>query len=241
MVLIVAMLIGASPATWPTKPATRPTSKPADDLFTMPDDAFAKSPRMKAPIDFSNVDHEAMTAVVLRETNRHRVAAKLPKLAHLPKLDEAAKIHADDMNREKFFAHENPNDPSKHEPIDRVKKVGLDPRLVAENIATNFGIKYRSGVAVFHVPGGVSYQSDGPPIPPHTYLSFGKELVDTWMKSPHHKENIMLPDAKYLGAWCVEATPSEKKAEDDDSPDDPAFHKFYCVQVFFTPMRERAK
>lgn len=239
--LVLGLLLGAAPT---TKPGTRPASKPADDLFTMSDDAFAKQPRVNAPIDFANVDHEVLSAVVLRETNKQRVANKLAKLLHLPKLDDAAKLHAVAMNRDKFFAHENPNDASLREPIDRVKRVGLDPKLVAENLATQFGIRYESGKPAFVLDNGmVSDQPNGRPIPPHTYASFGKVLVEQWMNSPPHRHDILLPDAKYMGSWCERATAptdeQKQKQENEQDADDPAFHKFYCVQVFFTPMREK--
>lgn len=240
--VIALALLGANPTTKPatTKPAA---TKPVTDLYTMPDEAFAKLPRANASIDFAKVDAEMLSVVVLRETNKQRVANKLAKLTHLPKLDDAAKLHAVAMNQGKFFAHENPNDPTLREPIDRVKRVGLDPKLVAENIATQFGIQYESGKSAYVLDNGmVSDQPNGRPIPPHTYASFGKVLVEQWMNSPPHRHAILLPEAKYMGSWCEPATaPTEEqkqKQENEQDADDPAFHKFYCVQVFFTPMRD---
>jgi GNAT superfamily N-acetyltransferase len=78
---------------------------------------------------------------------------------------------------------------------------------------------------------GLSYEPNGKPIPPHTYVSFAKALLSQWMNSPHHKENILIADARYMGSACA-------PSRDDGDRD---FHKFYCAQEFFTPMPGRAE
>ena len=47
--------------------------------------------------------------------------------------------------------------------------------------------------------------------------------------TPRHRENIMLPDAKYLGSVAL---PASAKGQTEFE-----FHKFYTGQVFFTPSR----
>ena len=49
------------------------------------------------------------------------------------------------------------------------------------------------------MPGEFFWDIGGDPIPPHTYLSLGDEIVNGWMNSPPHKSNILSADAKELG------------------------------------------
>jgi uncharacterized protein YkwD len=60
----------------------------------------------------------------------------------------------------------------------------------------------------------------GEPMPPHTYSSFAQALLDDWMNSPGHRENILSDEAPYLGAACA-------YQDDDEMP------LYYCVQLFF--------
>jgi uncharacterized protein YkwD len=142
-------------------------------------------------------------------------------------------LHARDMAEKSYLDHEEKDNPGRKDPIDRIRAVGLKPRVVGENIATAFGIQYEPGRKAYPLRqwdrSGVSYTEDGPAIPPHTYRTFAAALVKGWWNSPHHRENILLPDAQYLGNACVPAKPKTESDED--------FHKFYCAQEFFTPMR----
>jgi uncharacterized protein YkwD len=102
--------------------------------------------------------------------------------------------------------------------------------FVGENIIMEYGYRYEQGREVFDITHdgkpSISYAPDGEPLPNHTYHSFAKRIVQRWMDSPAHRENILSPHAKFLGSGCRQG----KKA------DEVRFHKWYCAQVFFAPM-----
>jgi uncharacterized protein YkwD len=70
-----------------------------------------------------------------------------------------------------------------------MKMFGVESSYNGENIATVFGIQYKSGTMV----------SSFDDIPPHTYNSCAESLVDSWMHSPGHRANILDSDFIYLG------------------------------------------
>lgn len=220
----------AAPTSQPFFGTNEPTTQPS--YFAMSPDEFAKCEAANQVINFIVPDHTLLSAGILHETNRWRATEGLKPLLHHPQVDEACMIHVRDMVAKNYLAHQEKGTDTP-QPIDRVRKAGLTPILAAENIATSPGIQYQSGRNVYPLKQwkrkGVSYEENGPAIPPHTYQSFAAQVVKQWIDSPSHRENIMLRDARYMGAACLPANP---KSETDE-----AFHKFFCAQVFYTPSR----
>jgi uncharacterized protein YkwD len=180
-------------------------------------------------VQISSINHDLLASAILRETNERRRQARLLPVKHEPKATEAAKIQSEIMRARGSISHDNPNNAGYRTLDLRVKSVGLNYRLIAENVATAFGLQYRSGTKFYpeRKNGRTTFRNKpgGPPIPPHTYATFAKNLVDAWMNSKGHRENILRKDAEYLGAYCAPAN-----AKDGEMP------IFYCTQVFFTPL-----
>jgi uncharacterized protein YkwD len=117
-------------------------------------------------------------------------------------LERSAFLHAKSMVEQNFFAHENPYDETRKTPELRGRLAGIKNPLVAENIATHFGIKYEAGAPVYPIDrtlGTFSYSGEGALIPNHTYLSFAEAIVKQWLDSPGHRRNLLSKDARQLG------------------------------------------
>ena len=71
-------------------------------------------------------------AAMLARVNAERAKAGRPPLRLDPRLNEAAQRHAEDMLVHSYYDHLSPEGTT---PIDRVRKSGYAPRIVAENIA----------------------------------------------------------------------------------------------------------
>ncbi len=223
-VVVVFLISGALVTYADDGPPKKPASAPAS-LYAMTPAQFATSERAKESLDMEHVDADLMSAAIFHETNKRRAENHLPALRHLAKLDAAAAMHAKDMAEGGWLEHENPNDTKKRTPRDRVKLAGLDPSFIAENIATEFAIKYESGKPYYPMGNGnASSTPNGPAIPHHTYVSFAKALLDDWMNSPGHRQNILSSEAKSLGTAAYPA-----KAKDDEIP------QFYAAQEFSAP------
>ncbi len=204
--------------------------RPADPelLFVMPAKGFFAIDDLKRPIDPQRLDAVLMSAALFHETNEHRRLYSKPRLVHSAQLDRAAQTHAESMVKHDFLAHENPKEPELATLQQRVKKAGLgEPGYLAENIATQFGLQYRAGTPVYTVERngerGFSTSANGPLIPRHTYRSFAAAVLEDWMDSPEHRDNILSDKPDSLGAGCA----SKKN--------DLGMATLTCVQVFSAP------
>jgi uncharacterized protein YkwD len=206
------------------KASKNPVKEGADSYYSKSASAFFDSKAVKNQIDLDDVDCELLSAAIFHETNQRRARYGKAILKHLPRLDSAATKHAEDMIRRGYFSHFEPGSPNRRTPRNRIEQEGLSPRFSAENIATAFGIKYKSGIKVYlsrqNGKHEFSYNPGGPPIPAHTYRSFAESLLGQWMGSPGHRENILSEEPELFGAGC-------SKSKEESGLD-----QFYCVQLF---------
>jgi uncharacterized protein YkwD len=201
------------------------------NFFQLSPEQFSATREAKEEIRFEAVNSGLLSAAVLHETNRRRVAEGLPPLKHHAKAIEAAEIQSQIMKKRGSISHENPENPKYATLIKRVQAVGVKPGFAAENVATSFGFRYQSGRAFYKREERgktiFSYTPEGPAMKPHTYESFARALVESWMNSPGHRKNILHESAEYLGASCVV---SLAKSE---------MPIFYCTQVFLAPLKRQ--
>src|SRR4029077_9308036 len=71
-------------------------------------------------------------AALLARVNAERAKAGRPGLRLDPRLSEAAQAHAEDMMVHSYYSHSSPEGKT---PLDRMRKTGYAPHIVAENIA----------------------------------------------------------------------------------------------------------
>ena len=199
------------------------------NFFQVTRQQFTKAAAAKEVIRFEAVKSDLLSAAVLHETNRRREENGLPTVKHHPKAIEAAAIQSRIMAQRGSISHENPENEKYQTLIKRVRAVGVNPGFAAENVAKVFGLQYESGRPFYtrEVKGKTifSFTPNGPAIPPHTYESFARALVEAWMNSPGHRKNILHESAEYLGVSCViSAAKSEMPL-------------FFCAQVFLAPLK----
>src|SRR4030095_1990451 len=134
------------------------------------------------------------------------------------------------MAEKKFLGHENEFDKTLHTPSDRIRRVGLRPSYIAENVALEFARKLRSGEAFYTrtVDGATVFSAtpNGPSFPMHSYVSFAEALLDGWSNSPDHRANSLSDKPRRRGCAVAPAH------------DPTGLEVLYCAQVFFTPAEE---
>lgn len=185
---------------------------------------YRKCADLQNVIDFGSINYDLLNAAVFFRTNEIRVSHGKTALDFHPALEAAAQLHADDMIKGDFFAHENPRRKDRKEPADRFRLSGIENPMPAENIANSFAIKYKANTAVYVIDQKealYTYELNGKAIERHTYLSFAESVVEQWMNSAGHRANILRDTAKELGCACVFYR--DKVAE---------MPKFMCVQNF---------
>lgn len=225
LIFLAALLIAVSGSRAAEPNVEIPRRPPAANLFDLSPADFAKRKDAQRQIDFQNVDHDLLSAAIFHETNARRARKSLPPLRHHPNVWRAAAIQAQAMRQQQAVTHQLRG--TLRTPWDRVTAVGLDPQFVAENVATAFGLHYTQGEPLYtRMEGGrrvLSRRPGGPPIAPHGYVSFARALLDSWMGSRHHRENILGKEARFLG--CASA-PANRRG----------MPVCFCAQVFFTPI-----
>ena len=163
---------------------------------------FRQNILFSQPIELDRIDYPRLHATIFFVTNETRVKNRRQALAFAVELERAAYLHSKYMVEQNFFSHENPFSNRRKTTEQRAKLAGIKNPLIAENIATHFGIKYKAGTPVYRVDaekGTFSYEPGGLLIPNHTYLSFAEAIVAQWMDSPPHRANLLSKDAVQLG------------------------------------------
>jgi uncharacterized protein YkwD len=153
-------------------------------------------------IAFNQIDYPLLHAAIFFVTNEARVKNKRPPLTFALALERAAYHHSKRMVEQNFFNHENSSDKTRKTAQQRAQLAGIKNPMLAENIATHFGIQYQANSPIYPVDplkGTFSYAPDGPLVPAHTYLSFAEAIVKQWLDSPGHRENILNRQALQLG------------------------------------------
>ncbi len=168
-------------------------------------EGFRSLDAVQVEIDFNAVDYALLHAAVHFLTNAEREERRLAPLEYAPALERSAFRHSRAMREHGFFSHTSPVS-GLRTPAERVQRAGWESPYVGENIANMIAIAYEPGRGLYTPPqngGYFSYFHQGTPIPPHTYFSAAEEVMNQWMSSPGHRENILRPAYRYLGvgAW----------------------------------------
>ncbi len=131
------------------------------------------APHAAAPINpvVSSPEHEVIALV-----NQERAAASLPALRFHADLAASALAHARDMERRGYFAHETPEGRNIG---DRIKATGY--------LNVDFGTCNCAGWN----------SSVGENIAKGDFTA--KSVVEAWMNSPSHRDNILSPDFAEIG------------------------------------------
>ncbi|HJZ40793.1 MAG TPA: CAP domain-containing protein [Bacteroidales bacterium] len=176
-------------------------TKPAGEYYTRLTHAdFRNEPEFSKSLNFGNIDFDRLQAILFFLTNEVRVKNRLKPLEYSEKLEQTAKMHANDMVAKDFFSHLNTSDNRKKTPNDRARLSGISNPFLAENIIEGYGLRYTANETVY-TPGRGKFSEtpDGELLQTHTYLSFGETLIKNWMNSKDHRKNILAPEALQLG------------------------------------------
>jgi uncharacterized protein YkwD len=127
----------------------------------------------------SAVNSTSDQAAVLCLLNNERAKAGLVALRLDAQLTAASLAHSQDMVANKFFAHDSPSGSS---PVSRMRSVGYIPSSGAWQVGEN--IAWGSG----------------------SYGSLGS-IMQAWMNSPPHRENILDPAFRDVGVGIAPGVP----------------------------------
>ncbi len=161
---------------------------------------YRNHPAFQKTIDPQDFDPALLNACIFFATNAIRAKQELTILSYHAALEEAATLHSQDMAKYNFFSHTNPKNKKHREADDRARIAGVANPHLTENIIEGFILQYRSGMQVIPVEPGVFRNPEtNKLISAHTYLSLSDALLEGWMNSTGHRENILSDKAVELG------------------------------------------
>lgn len=153
-------------------------------------------------VSWETFDADLLSAAVFAETNQVRRRFGLKRLRTLPRLRGAAEVQAFTNALTGVASHANPL-AGRASAWDRVRRQGLLPTMVLENVAITLVRQPESGGAVRIVvadDGARTRRDDltGEQLPWPTYAELAQRIVQQWMDSPPHRVNVLHPEVRYL-------------------------------------------
>ena len=161
-------------------------------------------PALDRPIDAEGVDQWRFSEAVLRATNAARCDRGLAPLAYEEALTRAAAYHSGDMVTRGFLGHDSPV-AGRRTPRDRVEQAGARYPRVAENVASTslYAFDDRDFVIRDAAACDFAFTPGGPSIPRRSYAEAAAWLVEGWLDSRGHRENLLDPAVTHHGAGAA--------------------------------------
>lgn len=130
-------------------------------------------------------------AAIQAELNYHRCKAGLPPLKRAKALSTVAGTHANWMASARQLSHRS-SVSGQSTAAARLKSSGIRFRAGSENIGyiARYQLDGRRFMIRDRANCGFATQG-GQPIPPHSYASMARTIVDLWMGSKGHRRNIL--------------------------------------------------
>jgi len=140
---------------------------------------------------------------IIYYTNKARTNHNLQPCKHSSRLQDVARLHSQEMDSLQYFSHISPVSEN-HELRQRIENnhINVINRRMGENIGVDyylaianipFYIKKKKGRKIYvdtKTKTEISYQ---------TYIEFARNVVEKWMASPGHRENILIPEYNEIG------------------------------------------
>ena len=118
---------------------------------------------------------------VIEFTNQERTDAGLRPLSHDSAISGIARSHSENMARLNLLEHEIGG----RDPTDRALAAGYNCRAYSRDGSYSYGLSEN----IFEYPSGYHRDSE----------AMAQSLVQGWMRSPGHRENILDADARRIG------------------------------------------
>ena len=160
---------------------------------------FLSQPAVNQPIDAKNPNNFLLDAAIFHATNEQRLKYNLRIFTYNFPLHKASIGHSEAMIEQDFYSHVNSNSATNRNLQNRVENQTREFRAMGENIAQHDIIETgKNSKFCFQPPknGGDYFFVDcttKKPLYMMTYAVLARSIVNGWMNSPHHRENILNP------------------------------------------------
>lgn len=168
---------------------------------------FFKQPTVNQPIDARNPNNFLLDAAIFQATNEQRLKYHLHIFTYNLPLHKATIGHSEAMVQQDFYSHVNPNSATNRNLQNRVENQTREFRAMGENIAQHDIIETGKNTKFCFQPptNGSDYFFvdciSKKPLYMMTYAVLARSIVNGWMNSPHHRDNILNP--QYTTMACA--------------------------------------
>lgn len=160
-------------------------------LELIPRTEFMQRPALRQIIDTAAIDYALIEAALFHFTNKARAQRGKEELQFQPDLAKAAKLHSQSMYKMNYFSHQNKYKRALRNSGDRVLAQNDKFMAVGENLAQSSLHNLKDGQRFYYNNEHQPMLKNGEPIGFLTYGAFAKRTVQMWLKSKHHRANMM--------------------------------------------------
>ncbi len=170
-------------------------------LWTLPSAADACTRKVSKTaaqtiVPATRINQKLLGDAVRAEVNYHRCRAGLSAVSNAGSpLAKEARGHSNWMAKSQQLTHRS-TVPGRASLKQRIKASGLSFRTGSENIGMVH--RYQVDNRRFRVVSAsqCKFEANGKTLPPHSYATLSRHIVDLWMNSPGHRKNILDRKAK---------------------------------------------
>jgi len=176
-------------------------SSPAQNYYSTSSMKFFETGLANDTAKLESLNMELLQAAIFHATNLER--PKKRQFKYGKNLEKGASFHSTEMETKGFFSHINRKNKKYKTPFHRAEKFNAKYIIVGENILEEIALDYKdnsvydseieNGRYVFY------HHNNGEIVRELTYKEIAVKMVDSWMKSPGHKANIMNKEYTHLG------------------------------------------
>lgn len=162
----------------------------AENYYLLSTSEFFQLGEVNQEIDPENLNTSLLEAAVFHASNEVRANKKKAQYTHSPILQKSARFHSEYLYSIDKLDHLNRKEKKYRTPSDRIKSFGGSFYSTAENLAQESIYQLKNGEA-FYIENGQFYDGKGNPLKLHTYASLARKVLDDWMHSKGHRQNLM--------------------------------------------------
>ena len=172
--------------------------------YEMTSSEFLNQAIVNQAIDARNLDNLLLDATIFHATNEQRLKNNLQLFVYNLPLHKATIFHAEAMIEDDFYNHINSNSPTNAKMQNRIENQTNIFRAMGENIAQHDIIETGKNTRFCFQPpknnGDYLFVdcTTKKPLLMMTYAVLARSIVNGWMNSPHHRDNILNPQYTYM-------------------------------------------
>ena len=148
-------------------------------------------------IDPENLDKALLEAAVFFASCEARTGKRKSTFSFSSILQQSSRFHSDYLLELGTLNHLNTKDKKYKTPMMRIDAFGGKFDATAENLARIALLDFYDNASYIIGKNGQILDKTGKSIPLHTYASLARKVVDEWMHSKGHRQNLM-GDYNYL-------------------------------------------